>query len=103
MPETTRQSLPIQQIEDFCRTYGVTEFSLFGSVLRNDFDAESDIDVLISLESGRQMTVELDLEMRDTLSKMFGGRSIDLVQQRLLKNPFRREEILKTREIVYAA
>jgi predicted nucleotidyltransferase len=41
--------------------------------------------------------------MRDELSAMFGGREVDLVQKRLLKNPFRRHEILTTREVLYAA
>jgi hypothetical protein len=41
--------------------------------------------------------------MRDELSEMMGGRNIDLVEKRLVKNPFRRHEILTTREIVYAA
>jgi hypothetical protein len=41
--------------------------------------------------------------MRDALSAIFGGRRIDLVQKRLLSNPFRRHEILRTREILYAA
>jgi uncharacterized protein len=91
------------QIEAFCRRHGVVEFSLFGSVLRDDFGPESDVDVLIALAPGRTMTVEKYLEMRDELSAMFGGRGIDLVQKRLLTNPFRRHEILTTRRVLYAA
>jgi hypothetical protein len=49
------------------------------------------------------MTFEGFIEMRDELSEMMGGRNIDLVEKRLVKNPFRRHEILTTREIVYAA
>ena len=49
------------------------------------------------------MTLEKYLDMRDELSAMFGGREVDLVQKRLLKNPFRRHEILTTREVLYAA
>jgi len=94
---------PMKQIEDFCRKYGVAELSLFGSILRDDFGPGSDIDVLIALEPGRTMTLELDTEMRQALSAMFGGREVDLVQKRLLTNPFRRHEILRTREILYAA
>ena len=91
------------KIELFCRKHGVQEFSLFGSVLRDDFGGESDVDVLIALEPGHAMTPEKFLDMRDELSALFGGREIDLVQKRLLKNPFRRHEILTTREVVYAA
>ena len=95
--------LPVKQIEAFCRRHGVQEFSLFGSVLRDDFGPESDVDVLIALEPGRTMTPEKYLDMRDELSAMFGGREIDLVQKRLLKNPFRRHDILASREVLYAA
>ena len=98
-----RIDVPLKQIEEFCRRHGVDEFSLFGSVLRDDFAADSDIDILIALRPGETMTVEKYLDMRDELSAMFGGRNIDLVQKRLLKNPYRRHEILTTREVLYAA
>src|SRR5438093_13084732 len=103
MTAKARIDLPMKRIEDFCRKYGVQEFSLFGSVLREDFGAESDVDVLIAFEPDQTMTLEKYLDMRDELSAMFGGREIDLVQKRLLKNPFRRQEILTTREGLYAA
>jgi predicted nucleotidyltransferase len=72
-------------------------------VLRDDFGPASDVDVLIVLTPGQILTPEKYLDMRDELSAMFGGREIDLVQKRLLKNPFRRREILTTREVLYAA
>jgi predicted nucleotidyltransferase len=96
------QEISTQQIAAFCRKWKVTELSLFGSALREDFGPDSDVDVLISLRPGESMTLENYLDMRDELSTMFGGREIDLVQKRLLKNPFRRHEILANREIVYA-
>lgn len=103
MVARTRVDLPMQRIEEFCRKHAVEEFSLFGSVLRDDFDPNSDVDVLIALKPGEQMTPEKYLDMRDELSAMFGGREIDLVQKRLLKNPFRRHEILRTRQVLYVA
>lgn len=103
MPQIAGYPLPLEQIEDFCRKYGVAEFSLFGSILRNDFGPGSDVDVLVTLKPGHTMTPESYLDMRDELSAMFGGREIDLVQKRLLTNPFRRQEILATRQVLYAA
>ena len=94
--------IPREQIEAFCRKWKIEEFSVFGSALREDFGPDSDVDVLISLKAGETMTLESYLDMRDELSAIFGGREIDLVQKRLLKNPFRRHEILANREIVYA-
>ena len=103
MPAQTRVNVPMQQVEQFCRRHGVQELALFGSVLRDDFSPDSDVDVLVTLQPGQTMTVEKYLDMRDELSAMFGGREVDLVQKRLLKNPFRRHEILTTREVLYAA
>ncbi len=103
MPQNAGYPLPLKQIEDFCRKYGVAELSLFGSILRDDFGPDSDVDVLVALASGRAMTPEGYLDMRDELSAMFGGREIDLVQKRLLTNPFRRQQILATRRVLYAA
>jgi predicted nucleotidyltransferase len=95
--------LPIAQIREFCRKHRIAELSLFGSILRDDFGPESDVDVLVSLEPGQTMTLEKYLDMREELSAMFGGREIDLVQKRLLKNPFRRREIMDEREVLYGA
>ncbi|MGB7159143.1 MAG: nucleotidyltransferase domain-containing protein [Tepidisphaeraceae bacterium] len=100
---TSRIQLPMKQIEEFCRKHGVAEFSLFGSVLRDDFAPDSDVDVLIDRDPGQPMTIETYLDMRDELSAIFGGREIDLTQKRLLKNPYRRDEILRTRQVLYAA
>ena len=95
--------VPMERIESFCRKWRIIELSLFGSALRKDFDRDSDVDVLVSLEPGHVLTPESFLDMRDELISVFGGREVDLVQKRLLKNPFRRHEILNTREIIYAA
>jgi predicted nucleotidyltransferase len=92
-----------QRIEAFCRKYGITELALFGSAIRDDFRPDSDVDVLIDRQPNPPMTIEMYLEMLDELSAMFGGREIDLTQKRLVKNPFRRHEILKTRQVLYAA
>jgi hypothetical protein len=89
-------------IAELCRKHGLREFSIFGSVLRDDFSAESDVDVLIDLEPGREMSIELYLAIKDDLEALF-GRPVDLVQKHLLSNPYRRYEILRTREVMYAA
>jgi predicted nucleotidyltransferase len=91
------------EIERFCKKWKIEEFSVFGSALREDFRPDSDVDVLISLERGHTMTLENYIDMREELSAIFGGREIDLVQKRLVKNPFRRKAILENREVLYAA
>lgn len=94
--------IPEDRIAEFCRKWRVTEFSLFGSVLREDFGPESDVDVLVVFEPGRTTTLEEWLDMEDQLQEMF-GREIDLVERRLLDNPFRRHHILNNRRVIYAA
>ena len=100
------RTLPIfidpQRLDDFCRRYRVAELSLFGSILREDFGPASDVDVLIALCSGVTMTLEADMAMREELSAMFEGRSVDMVRREYLKNPYRKAEIMRTREILYA-
>jgi predicted nucleotidyltransferase len=90
------------KIEDFCKKWKIAEFSLFGSVLRDDFAPDSDIDVLVSFAPGGGITFENRVEMLDELAAIF-GREVDLVEKEGIRNPFRRHEILTTREIVYAA
>lgn len=89
-------------IADLCRRHGIRELSIFGSVLREDFRAESDVDVLIDLESGFEMSIELYMAIEDDLRALF-RREIDLVEKPLVKNPYRRYEIMRTREVLYAA
>jgi predicted nucleotidyltransferase len=72
-------------------------------VLRDDHRPDSDVDVLISFGPDGGMTLESFMEMRMELSEMFGGREVDLVEKRLVRNPFRRHRILTTRRVLYAA
>jgi len=95
--------VPHAAIEQFCQKWNVRELSIFGSVLREDFLPTSDVDVLVVFAPEIAMTLETDMAMRDELSKLFGGREIDLVQKRLVQNPFFRHRILTTRRVLYAA
>ena len=94
--------IPLRQIEAFCRRWRIKEFSLFGSVLREDFRPDSDIDVLVSFAPDGGITFDNRVEMLDELAEIF-GREVDLVEKSGLRNPFRRREILHNREVIYAA
>lgn len=94
--------LPMDQIAGFCQRWGVSELALFGSALRDDFGPDSDVDVLVTFRPGASMTFEGFLDMREELSQIF-GREIDLVEKRLVTNPYRRHEILTTKKVLYAA
>jgi predicted nucleotidyltransferase len=101
MPQA-KINIPLKQIEGFCRRWKIKEFSLFGSVLREDFRPDSDVDVLVTFEPDGGITFDNRVEMLDELAEIF-GREVDLVEKNAVRNPFRRHEILTTREVVYAA
>ncbi|MEI7657900.1 MAG: nucleotidyltransferase domain-containing protein [Phycisphaerae bacterium] len=94
--------IPTAALVEFARRWRIQELSLFGSILRDDFRPESDVDVLVVLEPDRRPSCEEWLEMNDQLERLF-GRDVDLVERNRIANPFRRHEILATRQVVYAA
>jgi hypothetical protein len=94
-------NIPKDKIEDFCRRWKIREFALFGSVLRDDFRPDSDVDVLLVFEPDGGITFNNRVEMQDELTAIF-SREVDLVEQDAIRNPFRRHEILTTKEVVYA-
>ncbi len=97
-----RIDIPKEQIAEFCRKWKIREFSLFGSVLRDDFGPDSDVDVLILLEDDAPWDLFDWVDMIDELKTIF-GREVDLVEKTAIVNPFRRRHILDTHEVVYAA
>ena len=90
------------RIAELCRKWSVIELSLFGSVLRDDFLASSDVDVLVSFDPAAAWTLWDLMEMKAELEVLF-GRPVDLVEKEALRNPWRKREILSTYEVVYAA
>ena len=75
---------------------------MFGSVLRDDFRPDSDIDVLVSIDPTARIGLFKIIEMKLELEEMF-KRPVDLIEKEGLKNPYRRKEILRTAQVVYAA
>ena len=86
----------------FCRKWRIRELSIFGSALRDDFGPESDLDFLVSFEPGTPLDLSDLLDMKDELEALH-GRPVDIVEKEALRNPWRRYEILRTREVLYAA
>jgi predicted nucleotidyltransferase len=102
---SSRVPIDRDKIEAFCRRWGIAELSLFGSVLRQDFREDSDIDVLVSfLPETTHGLFEL-VDMQDQMAQIF-GRRVDLVLRRSVersKNPYRREAILSSAQLVYGS
>jgi uncharacterized protein len=97
--------IPQHKVADFCQRWKITEFALFGSVLREDFHSESDIDVLVTFAPDAAWTLFDHVEMQDELSVLF-GRKVDLVSRRGIErsqNDRRRRAILESARPLYVA
>jgi predicted nucleotidyltransferase len=90
------------QLAELCRKWKVTELSLFGSILRDDFGPDSDVDVLVVFQADAPWSMWDLMDMKAELEALF-GRSVDLVEKEALRNPWRKQRILSTYEVVYAA
>lgn len=90
-----------EEIERFCLRNGIKKLSLFGSVLRDDFGPESDIDVLVEfMPEARVGFFEL-FDMQEELSHIFGGNKVDLRTPNEISRHFR-DRVLEESEMQYA-
>jgi len=97
--------LPEREISDFCRRWRISEFALFGSILRDDFDEQSDLDILVAFAPDADWSLLDHVQMEQELEALL-GRKVDLLSRRSVErshNWLRRKEILDTAEVVYAA
>ena len=97
-----RTGVTPQQIAQFCQKWGLSEFSFFGSIVRDDFAPDSDVDVLVRLDPNKPHGGWDWVDMIEELQTMF-GRKVDLTSPRILENPFRRRSILADQQVIYAA
>ena len=82
----------------------MTELSLFGSILRDDFHGDSDIDMLIAFADDADWSLFDHIQMQQELAALF-NRKVDLISKRAIlrsQNPMRRQEILSTARVVYS-
>jgi len=89
------------RIADFCRRHHIRRLSLFGSVLRDDFRPDSDIDVLVAFEPGREPGFIGLAGMEFELSELVGGRRVDMRTPEDLSRYFR-DEVVASAELQYA-
>ena len=89
------------QIAEFCERHHIRKLSLFGSVLRKDFRPDSDIDVLVEFEPEHVPGFFRLLDLEEELSKLFGGRRVDLRTPEDLSRYFR-DEVVANAEVWYA-
>ena len=100
-----RMGVPMSGIANFCDRWGVEELALFGSVLRDDFGPDSDIDVLVRFKAGRTPGLFAAARIRRELAEMC-RRRVDLVHRPTIersRNYIRRKRILESARVLYAA
>jgi predicted nucleotidyltransferase len=99
--DNERTMVPRDKIGEFCQRWKIAEFALFGSVLREDFRPDSDVDILVSFRKDADWDLFDWVNMIEELKGIF-GREVDLVEKSALRNPFRRHYILNTQKVIYA-
>ena len=97
-----RITIPQKKLDEFCRRWNVVEFAVFGSALREDFNSESDVDVLVTFAPDAEISLFDIAQMQIELERLY-RRSVDLIEKASLRNPYRRREILQTAQVLYAA
>ena len=103
--KTQNIDIPKETIAHFCQYWHITEFALFGSVLRNDFRSDSDIDVLVTFAPNAERGLSETLQMKEELQNIF-GRKVDLIVKAAIErseNWLRRKNILESAQVIYAA
>ena len=96
--------IPKEKVADFCRKWKILELCLFGSVLRDDFRPDSDIDILVTFSPDAEWSLLDHMAMEEELSAIF-GRKVDLVSRKAIErstNYIRRKAILETAQPYYA-
>ncbi|MBI3802037.1 MAG: nucleotidyltransferase family protein [Deltaproteobacteria bacterium] len=94
-----------EKIAEFCQRWKITEFALFGSVLRDDFRPDSDVDVLVTFVPDAEWSLFDIVDMQEELKQIF-SREVDLVERKAVEqseNYIRRKHILSSVEPVYVA
>jgi predicted nucleotidyltransferase len=100
-----RIAIPRDRLEAFCRAHRIRRLSVFGSVLREDFRPDSDVDILVSFDEGARHSLFDLVTMQDELEAIL-GRKVDLVEREAVEqseNYVRRRHILQSEEPVYVA
>ncbi len=100
-----RIAIDQNRIIAFCRDWRVSKLELFGSVLRDDFGPESDVDVLVSFEPNSRWSLLDMVDMKAALEAIF-DREVDLLTRPAVeasRNPFRKSAILSSVQVLFAA
>jgi len=94
--------LKYDDIVQICEKYHLTELSIFGSAIRDDFKEDSDVDILVVWDNYLKKNQPWDfIDIRDDFERLL-NREVDIVDKDGIQNPIRRNMILSSYEVVYA-
>jgi predicted nucleotidyltransferase len=89
-------------LADLCRRWRILELSVFGSVARGSDRMDSDVDLLVTFDPDAPWSTLDIMDLREELASLF-GRNVDLVEERAIRNPYRKASILRDKSVLYAA
>jgi hypothetical protein len=101
----SRLGITLEKLAEFCQQWQVSELALFGSVLRDDFSSNSDIDVLVAYHPNAKRGLFEKIRMQEELSSLL-HRDVDLISKKAIeqsRNWLRRKNILDSIEVIYVA
>jgi predicted nucleotidyltransferase len=87
---------------DLCRRWRVMELAVFGSVARGSSGPHSDLDMLVTFDPDAPWDALDIVDLRAELAALF-GRTVDLVEEKAIRNPYRKASILRDKSVLYAA
>jgi predicted nucleotidyltransferase len=96
---TPKIAIDRERLADFCRQHHIRRLQLFGSVLRDDFRPDSDVDVLVEFEPGHTPGWGI-MDVEEELGRLLGGRKVDMVNPRYLNRRLR-DRILHDAQVQY--
>lgn len=94
-----------EQLEEVCKRFSIKELALFGSVLRDDFNKDSDIDLLYVFEDDVEYSLFDIVRIKEELQNLF-NRPVDFVSRKAIersRNIYKRKSILNNTKVIYAA
>ena len=97
-------SLELKDFALFCRRWKIREFAVFGSILRDDFKPESDVDILVTFSQNAEWGLFDHVQIRNELESML-NRKVDLVTRRALEqtqNQILRDRILNSAKVIFS-
>ena len=86
-------SVPRAELESLAKRFHIRRLAVFGSAVRGELRADSDVDLMVEFEAGKAPSLWSATELQDAFSRLFGGRPVDIVPPDVLRNPYRRKTI----------